>query len=152
MTFSTGRKATAVLAASALLWGLAAVPALAEDAWTSSLTNVGKGFSSRWWTDTHSDGSSTRVRLSSCLGGSGSNYLVRKVRLHLWRDNGLFPDHNHGYVTSSCNDTLASWGEMTERGSYKWTVGNMYVDYLGSSDYAWIPGGRVTVPRVSTGY
>ena len=24
--------------------------------------------------------------------------------------------------------------------------------YLGSSDYAWIPGGRVTVPRVSTGY
>jgi len=152
MTFSTGRKATAVLAASALLWGLAAVPALAEDAWASSLTNVGKGFSSRWWTDTHSDSSSTRVRLSSCLGGSGANYLVLKVRLHLWRDNGLFPDHNHGYVTSNCNDTLASWGEMTERGSYKWTVGNMYVDYLGSSDYAWIPGGRVTVPRVSTGY
>jgi|GEM_PF-1049241 len=152
MTLRIGRKATAALTASVLLWGLAAVPAMAEDAWVSSLTNAGKGFSSRWWTDTRSDTSSTRVRFSSCEGGSNSNYLVKKVRLTLWRDNGIFPDFNHGDVTSLCDNELASWGRMEYKGSYQWTVGNMYVDYLGAGDYAWIPGGRVTVPRVSTGY
>ena len=152
MTLRIGRKATAALAASALLWGLAAVPAIAEDAWVSSLTNAGKGFSSRWWTDRHSDSSATRIRLRSCEGGTDSNYLVEKVRFQLWRDNGLFPDHDHGFTTSNCDDQLAYWGQMREPGSYKWTVGNMYVDYLGSSDHAWIPGGRVTVPSLSTGY
>lgn len=146
------RKVAAVIATTTLLSGLAAVPAMAEDAWSSSLTNVGKGFSSRWWVDKRTDSDSTRVRLSSCQGGTISNYLVKKVRLHLWRDNGLFPDHNHGAVTSNCDNLYASWGRMSAIGSYKWTVGNMYVDYLGSSDYAWIPGGRVTVPSVRTEY
>lgn len=150
--FAKRSKVATIIGASLLLWGLAAAPAFAEGSWNSSLSNAGPGFSSRWWSDNNYDANSTRVLFGSCQGGTNANYLVNRVNLNLWRDNGVFPDHNHGVTTSTCNGTWASWGRMTSVGSYKWTVEDMYVNYYGAGDFAWISNGRVTVPSLTTQY
>ncbi|KZE91939.1 hypothetical protein AVP41_01489 [Microbacterium sp. TNHR37B] len=144
------RRVAALLASTALLWGLASTPAVAAG-FTSEMSRVATGFSSRWWSENGTESAATRVRYSDCLNVSEIDWraVFGKVRVHLWRDNGIFPDHNHGRVTSNCNNTWASWGRMTSAGSYKWTVGQVWSTDNGI-DYVWKNAHRLTVPALRT--
>lgn len=145
------RKVAALLASTALLWGLASAPAVAGS-FDSSLTGVATGFSSRWWSENGTGTASTRVRFSYCSNASDIDWraVFDKARVHLWRDNGVFPDHNHGRAVSNCDNTWASWGRMSSAGSYKWTVGQVWRTYGGVDDHAWVNANKLTVPKLRT--
>ena len=145
---STRQKVAASLVTTLALGAMAAMPAFAEGSWGSSVTNGTAGvFSSRWWTDNQVDGATTRVNFSGC---TVTGLTVAGQRVGLYRDNGIFPDHYHGQVTSNCNGTYASWGSGFPAGSFRWQFAEVGV-YSGGS-VAWTTGYQVSVPSLTTQY
>jgi hypothetical protein len=149
--FGGRRKVAALLASTALLWGLATTPSFAGS-FTSKLSGVSTGFSSRWWSEDGTGSAATRVRFDQCINVSEIDWraVFEKARVHLWRDNGILPDHKHGRAQSDCKNGWASWGRMTEAGSYKWTVGQVWRTYGGKNDHAWRDAHRLSVPKLRT--
>lgn len=65
---------------------------LAEGSWTSYLTNVPRGFDSRWWHDNHNDAQATKVRFDTCRD-SVANGANDWAEISLWRGAGIFPPY-----------------------------------------------------------
>lgn len=147
------KKLALVAVATAALTVGATAPALAEGAFTSSVSGgtaaSGGGFSSRWWTDNNRDSAATRTQFSSCYVRQLA-YPAHSIQQILFRDNGIFPDHNHGARINGCNNTWASWSRMTAAGSYRWALGEVRV-YSGSS-LAWASGYQVGIPSLRQEY
>lgn len=91
---------------------LGALPAMAEGSWTSSLSGVRAGFSSRSWQDSHLDSASTVATLSGCTGSG--------LTLNLYDEYGALPDQSVGRITHNCG--AFDWGIMTRSDQYHWTV------------------------------
>lgn len=153
MHMSFREKVGALVACTTLLALGAAAPAIAEGSWSSSISGgsavSGGGFSSRWWTDNHRDSAATSLAMSTCRVTT-TGIVFHSVQQILFRDNGIFPDHNHGTGVNACNGSAVSWGVQAAAGSYRWALGEMRV-YTGSST-PWTSGYRVNVSSVTTRY
>lgn len=147
------QKVAATVLATAALGAIAAGPAFAEGSFTSSVTgglaDPGVGFNSRWWTDSQKDATNTTTAFSKCVNTS-SRTNAPGVLVTLYRDNGLFPDHNHGRITNACNNTQASWGHGLPKGSFRWRIDYVKV-YSGNTTVA-VSGYRVDIPSLTTRY
>jgi hypothetical protein len=105
------RKIAASIAGGALLVGVGALPAQAENSRTSYIEwwRPGKE-SSRWW-DNSSDYASTTVSFNTCE----TDAQFRYASLSLWRDISSAPDRNYGGRTNYCGSS--AWGDVAA-GSY----------------------------------
>lgn len=140
------QKLAATVVATLALSTAAVAPALAEGSWSSNVSGgLAGGFSSRWWTDNQSDSEATRASFSSCyvseLGVNASS-----IRTTLYRDEGIFPDVNHGTVSNPCNGVAASWGNGFPAGSFRWELGS--VSFPGGTT----TGYHVDIPSLTTWY
>ena len=107
-------------------------PAFAEGSWSSYLSKVGVGFSSRSWVDNANDLVATTVKLSGCtLNTSGT---FSSATINLYREFGIFADYSVGSIVNKCNTT--NWGQALPGDSYHFTIER-------------INGDTSTVPRMS---
>jgi len=138
------RKFTGVILGVALTLLVSSV-ALAEGNWTSFLSNVNRGFDSRWWHDADSDSVSTQVRFDTCrddVANGSSDWAA----ISLWRGAGLFPPYLVGNSkTLHCwvTDTIG-WGSQDGGADFLWNVD----DYSGGTG----PGNRLDVNFLKTSY
>ncbi|MFC4611514.1 hypothetical protein ACFO9E_27540 [Streptomyces maoxianensis] len=106
------RKTAAAIAGAAVLVGLGALPAHAENYRDTSLTGWTPGKESTRWTDNNRDAASTSVRFADCHSDGGDGF--KRANLKLWKD--VFgPDENKGTKTNYCN--TVGWGDQSA-GSY----------------------------------
>jgi|GEM_PF-1921811 len=116
--------------AAAILLG--STPAFAEGSWSSYLSKVGVGFSSRSWVDNASDQVATTVKLSGCsLNTTGT---FSSATINLYREYGIFADLSVGSIVNYCNTT--NWGQALQGDSYHFTIER-------------INGSSSTAPRMS---
>ena len=97
---------------------LAATPAMAEGSWSSYLSSVGVGFSSRTWYDGALDQVATTVKLSGCSMTSGGTFA--SATLNLYREYGVFPDISMGSINNTCN--TSNWGQALGGDYYHFTI------------------------------
>lgn len=127
---------------SALISGmlLGASPALAEGSWSSYLSKVGVGFSSRTWTDNALDQVATTVKLSGCSMNSGGTFS--SARINLYREYGFLPDQSVGIITNTCN--TSNFGQGLSADMYHFTI-----DRINGSTNSSL---RMSATSVVTGY
>lgn len=102
------RVAVTVAALGALL---APGTAFAEGSWSSYLSGVRSGFTSRTWVDNNNDTVSTRTTLSGCSRSDGANFWLE---VELRKQRTLLPDVSYGRQdVSACvrTATAASWSD-----------------------------------------
>ncbi len=119
---------------------LGASPALAEGSWSSYLSNVGVGFSSRTWTDYALDQVATTVKLSGCSMNSGGTFS--STRINLYREYGVLPDQSVGAITNTCN--TSNFGQGLAADMYHFTI-----DRINGSTSS---SPRINASSVVTGY
>lgn len=106
---SNRSKALTGLAFATLVAGIPGT-AGAEGSWSSSLSGVRSGYTSRQWTDRNSDGASTTAQLSGCSRSDGANFFLD---VELRRRRSFAPDVSYGRKNvNSCTFTnpTVSWG------------------------------------------
>lgn len=103
----TKHKALLTVATGALILA-AATSAIAEGTWSSYLSGVGVGFSSRTWIDYGLDQVPTSVKLSGCSMNTSGTFS--STHLNLFREYGIFPDISQGSIANTCN--TVSWGSV----------------------------------------
>lgn len=113
------RNLVAAAGLSIALVGGSATAAMAEGAFTSSISGWLTGSSSRTWTDNNSDAAATSVNLQGCkfrtYGG------VDTVTVKLVKKSGLLR-FNKGERTISCKKSgTGNWGRQ-DKGNYYFTV------------------------------
>jgi hypothetical protein len=97
---------------------LGSTPAFAEGTWTSYLSKVGVGFSSRSWIDNALDNNPTTIKLAGCsLETAG---VFKSATINLYREFGIFPDQSKGSIVNKC--TITDWGQALEGDSYHFTI------------------------------
>lgn len=97
---------------------LASSPALAEYSWSSYLSAVGVGFSSRTWSDNALDQVATTVKLSGCSMNTGGSFS--STTLNLYREYGVLPDVSMGTISNTCN--TSNWGQSLGADTYHFTI------------------------------
>lgn len=106
--------AIAVVAAAVV----ASTPAMAEGTWTSYLSGVGVGYSSRTWNDSALDQVATTVKLSGCSMNTGGSFS--STTLNLYREYGILPDMSMGSIANACN--TSNWGQALGGDYYHFTI------------------------------
>jgi hypothetical protein len=97
---------------------LASSPAMAEGTWSSYLSSVGTGFSSRTWSDNALDQVATTVKLSGCSMNTGGTFS--SATLNLYREYGILPDISMGSISNACN--TSNWGQALGADTYHFTI------------------------------
>jgi hypothetical protein len=135
-----GDKKSTILAIglSSIVLSAIAIPAYAEGSWSSNLSNVEAGFSSRSWQDSALDNVATAATFSSC-SATGPGFT--DATLNLYDEFGAFPDQSVGSITNYCD--TSNWGAMTRSDRYHWTI-----DGVNGGDY----GFKLTVGSVYQQY
>ncbi|MCA5923924.1 hypothetical protein [Curtobacterium oceanosedimentum] len=117
------RRVAAVVSGGVVLASVfAAAPAFAEGSWTSKLTGVAIGKSSRSWQDSHTD----RVRTATTFAGcriSGKDSGFRSATVRLYDERGWLPDKSMGSKVNKCG--RSDWGVMTRPDRYHWTISEL---------------------------
>ena len=93
-------------------------PAMAEGSWTSYLSSVGVGFSSRTWSDNALDQVATTIKLSGCSMNTGGTFS--STNLNLYREYGILPDISMGSISNGCS--TSSWGQALGADMYHFTI------------------------------
>jgi len=146
----TSRQKMALSVLVTFILTAASTPAVAEGSWSSSVSGgLAGGFSSRWWDDRQLDSNPTRASFASCrIRELGQN--ATRIQTTLYRDNGIFPDHNHGTINNPCNGSSASWGNGLPAGSFRWELGP--VSFTSGGGTVSTTGYHVDIPSLSTWY
>lgn len=146
LTLGWKQKLLIVVVATLAIVGVGASPAFAEGSWSSSVSRGSVGsFSSRWWNDNQRDANVSGVSFKKCSLTNGLG--VSKMNVTLYRDNGIFPDHNHGTVANSCNGTYSNWKSGLPAGSFKWKLASVKL-----SSGPTTTGYYVNIPSLTTKY
>lgn len=119
---SVSRKLAVVMLFGSLVLGFAGI-ASAEGSFSSAMSRVLTGYSSRTWVDKDLDATSTRIGLAVCRNAYSNAGVTPTLQLSQVRS--LLPDINKGSKTYNCGSrggyVNQYWGDVPA-GTYRFTL------------------------------